>query len=175
MTIVKKLVELHKGTLEIESSKGEGTKVKLYFKASNKKNIKSDPTIKLKDGFILLVDDNDVNIKVTSTILKNAGYKVKHVKNGLEALEILDQEPFELILMDGEMPVMNGYEATIKIREGKCFKKFTKHKNIPIIALMANCDNESTIERAKLSGMDKYLDKTCSKKALLQLVGSYFN
>jgi CheY-like chemotaxis protein/signal transduction histidine kinase len=179
--IVLQLLKLHDAKIEIESEKNGGTKVKLFFHLvlkSHKKNSTKptitkvkQPAIKRKET-ILLVDDNPVNLKVTSTILGNAGYTTYQVENGKEALEMLDQKNFDLILMDGEMPVMNGYEATKKIRDGKCFKNFKDFKTIPIIALMSSSDEE-TIQKTLESGMNDHLEKTISRTKLLETVASY--
>lgn len=174
MSIVLKLVKMHNGKIEIESKKNEGTKIKLFFdsysseendeskKSKNQKNTE-------KNKAILLVEDNPANIKITSKILRDIGYKTHHVENGEDALKILDEEDFDLILMDGEMPIMNGYEAATKIREGKVFKKFKNYKKIPIIALMSSSD-EKTIKRALDSGMNSHLEKSTSKTKLSNML-----
>ena len=168
LPVVKHLVDFHNGTIEIQSRKGKGTKIKLYFpitevKAAKdvKTDLKSNSTTNFnpKNKTILLVEDNPVNIKITSRILENAGLKIKSATNGKEALKILDEEKFDLILMDGEMPIMNGYETTKKIREGNCFKKFKNYKTIPIIALMGNSD-PITIRQTQDCGMDGHIVKS---------------
>jgi CheY-like chemotaxis protein len=107
-------------------------------------------------------------------ILESAGYVMKSAENGKEALEILDKEHFDLILMDGEMPVMNGYKAAAEIRKGEVFKNFKGYKTIPIISLMASSD-QSTIEKAKNSGMNGYMSKGTSKKEILEIIESYLS
>ncbi len=183
MPIIKQLVELHKGTLEIESQKdpkkNRGTKVKLYFDVDNpdlvltksfttdEANTKQINTQFLSGKSILIVDDSEVNTMIVTHILSSAGCKVYHVHNGKEALEILDNPPnIDLILMDGEMPVMNGYDAAKTIREGKCFKNF-KNYNIPIIALMGN-DDENTIKKTEECGMNGHIGKDSG----MELLGS---
>jgi CheY-like chemotaxis protein len=121
---------------------------------------------------ILLVEDDLVSITISSNILQKAGYKVVVVSNGQEALEILDQENFDLILMDGEMPVMSGYDATKKIREGSFFKKFKNYKTIPIIAFMASSD-QAVIKKALESGMSDHAEKSISKDQLLNKISKY--
>ncbi len=181
MSIVLRLVELHQGRIEAESTKKIGTKVRLYFVP---KKLKIDQDEKLvpnileavvNDGkakSILLVEDNPINIKITTKVLERGGYRVAHADNGKEALKMLDQENFDLILMDGEMPIMNGYEATIAIREGSIFKNFTKNKTIPIVALMSSSDPK-TIARAKESGMNDHVEKAISKTRLLSVIEKY--
>ena len=175
MPIVLGLIELHNGKIEVESKKGIGTKVKLFFNAGKGLEEQVSPTIEttlpkpVKNKSILLVEDNPVSAKVIIKILQNAGYKTHQAWNGKEALIILDEENFDLILMDGEMPIMNGYETTAAIREGESFAKFKEYKTIPIVALMAS-SNEKTIKRAMDSGMNYYLEKSAYKAKLLELI-----
>lgn len=174
MTIVKKLVELHKGKMEIDSIKGKGTKVKIYFNAEEKvsDNQLVSNSLVAKNQSILLAEDNPVSSMITSKILLDHGYRVEPVKNGKEAIEALEKEDYDLVLMDGEMPILDGYEATKTIRLGNCFKRFKNYRNIPIIALMANSEIEC-IEKAKISGMNSHLDKSSSKKEILQMIDRY--
>lgn len=172
MPIVLQLVRLHNGTIEIDSKKGVGTTVKLYFNICQNgennlavKQVVSD-TRAQGGRVVLLVEDSPANIKITSKILRDAGFITLHAENGRDALKILDEEKVDLILMDGEMPVMNGYDTTMAIRDGKIFKKFSNYKTIPIIALMSSSD-EKTINRALGSGMNQHLEKATSKTKLL--------
>lgn len=120
-----------------------------------------------------MVEDNPVNIKITSKVLRDAGYKVTCVENGQEALKILDQQEFDLVLMDGEMPIMNGYDTAKNIREGKYFKNFKSYKTIPIVALMASSDPE-IIQKALSSGANSSLEKTIVKADFLAAVARIF-
>lgn len=179
MVIVLKLVKLHHGRIEIDSKKGVGTKVKLYFDAVSEGEIAAFNNItnfglphKERHKSILLVEDNPVNIKITTKILRDVGHKVCAVPNGKEALEVLDQQDFDLILMDGEMPVMSGFEATKKIRDGKVFTKFKNFKSIPIIALMASSDKK-TIQRAIKCGANETAEKSISHKKLLEVIDGF--
>ncbi len=186
MPIVKSLVELHNGKLEIESVKKKGSKVKLYFNLFDMdlkeeqleedlfrdQDIISARRVTFEDKLILLVDDNLVNTKIISVILQRVGCVVKNAKNGAEAILKLDKENFDLILMDGEMPVMDGYEATQKIRNGQCFKNFKNYENIPIIAIMGNSDQE-TLARVKECKMNGHLSKSSSAKEILDVVEEF--
>lgn len=173
MQIVLGLIKLHRAEIEVESKKNRGTKVSLFFhpqileKTKNSVANKNDSQLS-----ILLVDDNLVNIKVMRRILENNGYNVTHAENGKEALEVLDKENFDLILMDCEMPIMNGYETSKIIREGKIFKNFKNHQLIPIIALTANND-QKTLDKVIDSGMTCLTEKAISKTELLKTIKDY--
>jgi signal transduction histidine kinase/CheY-like chemotaxis protein len=186
MPIVKSLVELHNGKLEIESAKKKGSKIKLYFNLfdmdlkeespeedlAGDEDIISARRVTIEGKMILLVDDNPVNAKIISVILQRVGCIIKHAKNGAEAIVKLDEENFDLILMDGEMPVMSGYEAAEKIRNGQCFKNFKNYENIPIIAVMGNSDSE-TIAKVKDCKMNAHLSKSSSAKEILDVVEEF--
>ena len=115
---------------------------------------------------ILLAEDNAVNQQLAHVILERQGYLVQSVGNGLEALEALKQTPFDLIIMDCQMPEMDGYQATLKIREGE--RNTGAH--IPILALTANVQKEDR-EHCLATGMDDYMAKPIRKEALLEAVG----
>jgi CheY-like chemotaxis protein len=112
---------------------------------------------------ILLVEDNPVNQMVAQKLLTKVGYKVTSVNNGLEAVNTLRERDFDLILMDVQMPEMDGYEATAAIRDGE------HHPGIPIIGLTANAmkgDREKCIN----AGMDDYLSKPMRPEKLYELI-----
>jgi two-component system sensor histidine kinase/response regulator len=116
-----------------------------------------------EDLNILLVEDNHVNQMVALNLLKKAGYHTDVVNNGLEALKALEKKDYDLILMDVQMPEMDGYEATAVIRKGDI------KPAIPIIGLTANAmkgDREKCIE----AGMDDYLSKPMRPKVLYALI-----
>ncbi|MBU0692375.1 response regulator [bacterium] len=116
-----------------------------------------------EDLTILLVEDNHVNQLVATNLLKKAGYRVDAVNNGLEALKALETKDYDLILMDVQMPEMDGYEATAAIRNGKL------KPSIPIIGLTANAmkgDREKCLD----AGMDDYLAKPIRPQTLYDLV-----
>ena len=113
-------------------------------------------------GRILFVDDNIVNQHVGKAMLSSIGLEYKQVSNGLEAFECIKDESFDLVLMDCQMPVMDGYVATKKIRE---YEQELGNKKITIVALTANAmqgDREKCLE----AGMDDYLSKPYNTKDL---------
>jgi signal transduction histidine kinase/ActR/RegA family two-component response regulator len=109
---------------------------------------------------VLVVDDNPINLKVAVGLVERAGYRTRTAVNGAEAVALVQQERFLMVLMDCHMPVMDGFEATVKIRglEGELAL-------IPIIALTASVMPEE-IERCKLSGMNDCLTKPVSLQVL---------
>jgi len=118
----------------------------------------------LKDRRILLVDDDMRNTYALSKKLYDLGFDVEMANNGQEALDLLVQEqPFELILMDTMMPVMDGFTATQKIREMKCYKK------VPIIALTAKTMPEDR-EKCLQSGASEYLSKPIDFEKLISIM-----
>ena len=107
---------------------------------------------------ILLAEDNDVNQRVAVALLEKQGHSVAVAFNGIEVLAALQREAFDLILMDMQMPVMDGLEATARIREEGC--------RIPIIALTANA-MKGDRECCLAAGMDGYVPKPLRRQALL--------
>ena len=113
---------------------------------------------------LLLVEDNPVNQKVAVRILENAGYSVDAVGDGREALEALAQSPYDLVLMDVQMPVMDGFEATRRIRLGE-----SAGRRIPVIAMTAHA-LKGYRERCYEAGMDDYVSKPIETQTLLETV-----
>ena len=121
---------------------------------------------------ILLAEDNAVNQKIALHILeKKRGYHVDVVTNGKEALESLERSDYDLVLMDGQMPEMDGYEATRIIRDES---SDVRNHNIPIIAITANVmkgDREKCLE----AGMDDYVSKPIKAQSLADTVERYIH
>ena len=116
---------------------------------------------------ILLAEDNIINQKVVSILLGKIGHSITIAKNGQEALELYGKEAFDLILMDIQMPVMDGEQATLEIRSLE--EKSKTH--IPIIALTANA-MKGDKERYLNLGMDSYVAKPIEKDLLLKTIYS---
>ena len=124
-----------------------------------------------RDVQILVAEDNEINQDVTSAILASAGYTCDIVADGRKAVEAVERKRYDLILMDCQMPEMDGLEATRRIRAAER-RGTTAHTGpIPIIALTANAlkgDREQCLE----SGMDSYLSKPLNPHELLRAVAS---
>ncbi|HCY84767.1 MAG TPA: hybrid sensor histidine kinase/response regulator, partial [Desulfobacteraceae bacterium] len=111
---------------------------------------------------ILLAEDNRMNQKVATNMLKKMGHRVSVANNGKEAVSLFEQEQFHLILMDGQMPVMAGEEAARQIRR---IEAQTRRRHTPIIAVTANA-MKGDRERFLAAGMDDYLPKPIKRKVL---------
>lgn len=151
------------GTITFESEEGAGTtfviripfKIDLDVDKSKEQKDLSEKTI--KGLHILLAEDNGLNMEIAEFMFQNEGAEVTKAWNGLEAVEIFEKSrpgEFDVILMDIMMPVMNGYNATKRIRS----MDREDAKEIPIIAMTANAFTEDRI-RAKEAGMDEHISK----------------
>ena len=122
------------------------------------------------ERLILLVEDNLVNQQVAKHILHKLGYTIHIANNGKEALDLLKSPIYGVVLMDCQMPIMDGFEATNCIRK----KEFNGKKRIPIIAMTANAmegDREHCLE----SGMDDYISKPINKEILAEVLKKWFS
>jgi PAS domain S-box-containing protein len=116
-------------------------------------------------GRVLVVDDNSVNLKVCVRMLEKLGYAPQTAIGGAEAVEAARTTRFDLVLMDCQMPVVDGYEATRRIRDNEK----GLGGRVPIVALTANTTNEDR-ERAFLSGMDDFVSKPITLEVLDRLL-----
>ena len=116
---------------------------------------------------ILLVEDNDVNQQIMSRILSRQNHQVTLASNGQMALDAALQQPFDLILMDIEMPVMNGVKATYAIRQ------LPAYQNTPIIALTAH-DDPNEVAQYFYGGMNDHLQKPIDVHQLTGVIARYF-
>jgi len=163
LSISKQLVELMGGKITIESEEGSGTtfSFSLELPLGSEDALQEQQTPKEVDGSmlnglkILLVEDNEDNrIVARDTLESKATLNITEVINGQEAIDILKREDFDVVLMDVQMPVMDGYEATRNIRQ-----HFPAPKNkIPIIALTASVI-KSDLDKCRTAGMDDYVPK----------------
>lgn len=114
---------------------------------------------------ILLVDDNPINQKVAARLLEKAGHSVTLAGNGREAISFLNRQPFDIILMDVQMPEMDGLEATSAIRK----LELGTDRHLPIIALTANT-TQADRNRCLEAGMDAYVPKPVQAPVLFQAI-----
>jgi len=174
MPIIKKLIELHKGKLEINSEKGLGTEVKIYLStyAQDKSEIGEEIyqtnslSNKFKNRSVLIAEDNAITNKVISFLMRKMGFYVKHVENGEEILQQLDKQHFDLVILDINMPKLGGFETAKEIRKGQIFKRF-KNYDIPIIAISTE---KQELSKLKLHKINMLLGKPFSEKELIDFV-----
>ena len=172
LAITKRFVEIQKGKINLKSEPGKGSTFAVSIPYLIPKNIsKTKKEIKqtnellydLEGAKILLVEDNPMNQMIAETFLTKWNAKVSIANNGLEALAALKQETFNVVLMDIQMPVMDGYEATRKIRLNKRFD------NLPIIALTASAMVEVR-NKITAAGMNNMVTKPFEPKELFTAV-----
>ncbi|MFM7079309.1 MAG: response regulator, partial [Bacteroidota bacterium] len=170
LSIAKKLTELQGGMLDVDSKYGQGT----TFTFSIPFEIPSDHEIPAENYIsdtiegtnlggvrILVVEDNDINRLVINRMLKDFNIVAEHATNGQEALENLTLNHFDLILLDMEMPVMNGYECIQEIRKIKDVRK----SNIPVMAMTAHASKDER-EKCIRCGVNDYISKPFSHAEL---------
>ena len=180
LVISKQLVELMNGKIWVESIYGigssfifeielqeikESVKNTLLTKDTQKESITLKKNIDLLEGHrVLLVDDNAINQEIVAGLLENSHIELSVASNGQEAVDMFSSKVYSLILMDIQMPIMDGYEATRIIRE--------KDKQIPIIAITANAMKEDIIKSAK-RGMNDHINKPINVEKLYATLLKY--
>lgn len=177
LTISKQLIELQGGTLNVSSTEGEGTLFSFSLQFPKTLIDKTHPALRdfsspntqeqSLDGIrILLVEDNEFNqivvIDIFQDLIKDSTVEI--AENGQEALDKLQQADYDCVLMDIQMPVMDGYEATRRIRSLDNPKS-----KIPILAMTANVTRED-IEKCIESGVDEYIAKPFQPEMLLKKI-----
>lgn len=179
LTITRVLVAMHGGDISVESEVGHGSQFTVRIPYESAPTVKTGPqavlpppqSVEPVDGdanaaSILVVEDNLVNQKMVSSILTKRGYDVQITSNGQEALQALELKVFHLVLMDVQMPVLDGLEATRLIR------KDTRWANLPIIAMTAHAMNGDK-EGCLAAGMNAYISKPVHSAHLLSIVEEF--
>ena len=167
MPIIKKYIDMMGGTIEAESKLGEGSKFtvileyriadKSYYEQDTEKSSDMDETDRISGKHVLLAEDNDLNAEIAEFILEDMGLIVDRVEDGVQCAARIEQKPagtYDLILMDIQMPNMDGYKATQAIRRLSDKEK----SGIPIIAMTANAFEEDR-KKALEKGMNGHIAK----------------
>lgn len=172
LTIVKKIVSIQGGQVQVESEEGVGSVFTIFLKfpysnkTTEKLNRSIDANYNLKGTKVLLVEDNPVNQLVATDLLEEKGVVVTLAQNGQEGVEQLGKSDFDIVLMDMQMPVLNGYEAIEVIR--------SKGNDIPIIALTAHV-SETEVDRCLGVGANSYLSKPYKPTKLYEKISELIN
>ena len=177
LSIVKSFVELMNGEIHVESELGKGTKftVNIPLEISSEEDVykKEQPEqpitiVKNSGKRILLAEDNELNAEIAMELLKEEGFLIDWVKDGQECFDKLEESDdgyYDLILMDIQMPILNGYYTTAKIRQMENQKKAAT----PIVAMTANSFDED-IERTKKAGMNGFIAKPLDSEKMFTIL-----
>ena len=181
MPIVKKMIDLMGGSIEVESKLGKGTiftftlmhKIadEKYYSQKTETVVASDMGENLRGKHILLAEDNDLNAEIAVTLLEETGIVIERVEDGIQCVDKVEQMSsgtYDLILMDIQMPNMDGYKAAQCIRHLNDKKK----AEIPIIAMTANAFAED-VQAALNAGMDDHVAKPIDMSILISVITKY--
>lgn len=173
LAIVKNLVELMEGTIDVESdiNKGSQFTIEIPFKIIASTHLTQEKTegviddkLTEKEVNILLAEDNAVNQLIMKKMFRKNGWNINIAKNGRQVLEELENNNFDIIFMDIQMPILDGYETTIEIRK--------KQIDIPVIALTANVMEEDR-EKCLASGMNDFISKPVIYTKVIEIINKY--
>ncbi len=178
LAITKRLLELQGSKIELESKEGEGSEFSFSLRFEKpdaaKKNMQEQSRnnrlqeFSLRGKRILMVEDNPLNIFIGRKYLEKWGVDLQTAENGVQALEMLRQQTFDLILMDLQMPEMNGYEATRQIRR----LENPKIAKLPILAISAAVEQEVR-QKALEAGFNDFVVKPFNPEKLLKQLSRY--
>lgn len=179
LSISRQLIELMGGRLGLESTPGQGSTFwfEVPFAPATRAIVESAPTATARalprlHGHVLLAEDNAVNEVVAGAMLESFGLRVSVAQNGRQALEAVAAQAFDVVLMDCQMPEMDGFEAARRIRRREAEKGVPAAARQTIVAVTANAI-EGDRERCLAAGMDDYLSKPFSKADLHALLSRW--
>jgi PAS domain S-box-containing protein len=171
LSICKRLVEMMGGEIQAKSAYGQGSSFHFvlpqkigYLPAEHEKSANmAEDVRRLKGCTILLVEDNKINQELAELMLSRHGIKVHVADNGQEALAALDEQEFDGVLMDIQMPIMDGYTACAAIR------KDPRYQDLPVIALTANV-MAGDRERSRKAGMNGHIGKPFQEEEMFAIM-----
>ena len=176
LAISQRIVEAMGGRIEVKSRPGKGSRFRFTLSLERDRSavhvLQPDSAMGALDGdvtlmgSVLVVEDNDVNRMIAREVLLSLGLSVVEASDGMEALEQLARHPVDLVLMDCEMPVMDGYTATEEIRKREARLGLPR---LPVLALTANAFEEDA-QRSRKAGMDAHLAKPYTREQLRNLL-----
>jgi len=179
LNISGKLVAKMGGQLEVVSQEGKGSTFSFttHFEKADSKQVKEMKQIQeseapevVLEGIdtgalrILLVEDNKLNQRVAQGMLAKLGCQSEKAGNGIQALDCLEEEKFDLVFMDLQMPEMGGLEAVVKLREGHAGQQ---NRNVPVIAMTAHASRKDR-KNCLAAGMNDYVPKPISSLLIAQ-------
>jgi signal transduction histidine kinase/CheY-like chemotaxis protein len=177
LAISRSLVELMDGRIWVSSEEGKGSEFR--FTVTLALSSREEAESPMRDapgacdasfeGRVLVVEDNPVGQRVAQLMLERVGLTVELARNGAEALAMLAAGEYRIVLMDCQMPVMDGFTATRELRRRE---RETGRAHVPVIALTANVQPKD-VEACLSSGMDAYLSKPVRKEALYRALGEH--
>ena len=176
LSISKRLLDLMQGDIGVKTEEGVGSTFWFQlelpkvtsFQVGDVSPTEIDPNL-AKNFRVLVAEDNSINQKIIVTTLEKMGFRVDAVNDGKKALQALKEVPYDFILMDCQMPEMDGYEATRAIRNSGHFPS-----QIPIIAMTANAMKGDS-EKCLAAGMNDYVAKPISKIRLANILNIWMN
>ena len=174
LAITARVVEQMGGKIEVESRINEGSTftvtLDLMPTIPEQLNDEEAQELNIRGHKVLLVEDNDINAEIAMMMLKQSGIEVDRAENGQSGLERVKENHYAAVLMDIQMPIMNGYETSRAIRQldGEYFKK------LPIIAISANAYDDD-IKQCLEAGMNDHIAKPFNPDDLMKLLHKYIN
>ena len=174
LAITARVVEQMGGKIEVESRINEGSTftvtLDLIPTIPEQLNDEETQELNIREHKVLLVEDNDINAEIAMMMLKQSGIEVDRAENGQSGLERVKENHYAAVLMDIQMPIMNGYETSRAIRQldGEYFKK------LPIIAISANAYDDD-VKQCLEAGMNDHIAKPFNPDDLMKLLHKYIN
>ena len=176
LAISQRIIEAMGGKIEVKSRPGFGSRFRFRLELERDQAAVHAPQndsalggldgVSTLMGSILVVEDNDVNRMIAREVLQSIGLSVVEATDGIEALAQLERHSIDVVLMDCQMPVMDGYAATQELRKREARMGLPR---MPVLALTADAFEEDAL-RARQSGMDGHLAKPYTREQLLDLL-----